>query len=59
LVQIILGLREFYIVQIKGQVLFKLKIIAKMGWSHLKIFSKEPQSQKSSYLHESKLSVIM
>jgi hypothetical protein len=28
---------EFQIIQIKGQVLFKREIIAKMGWGYLKI----------------------
>jgi hypothetical protein len=34
----VLGGREFLIVQIKGQVLFKGEIITKMGCGHLKIF---------------------
>jgi hypothetical protein len=41
LVQIILRYREFKIIQIKGQVLFKGEIITKIqkiGWCHLKIF---------------------
>jgi hypothetical protein len=43
MVQIILGRREFDFVQVKGQVLFKGEIIKKnikMGWGHLKIFSR-------------------
>jgi hypothetical protein len=50
LVQIILRLREFKIVQIKGHVLFKGEIIkknAKMGWGHLKIlFSRTTEPEE-------------
>jgi hypothetical protein len=48
LIQIILAYKEIKFVQIKGQVHFKGEIIAKIGCGHLKRFSQEPQSQKSS-----------
>jgi hypothetical protein len=50
LVQIILGLKELDFVQIKGQVLFKGKIITKMQ-KYMGSFKK--LSQKSFDLHES------
>jgi hypothetical protein len=46
LVQIILGYRESKIVHIKGQVLFKGEIIAKMGWGHLEIFLRTTKPEK-------------
>jgi hypothetical protein len=48
---------KFKIFQIKGQVLFKGEINAKMGWSHLKIFLRttEPEELKFTW----KLSDIM
>jgi hypothetical protein len=32
-------------IQIKGQVLFKGEIITKMGWGHLKIFSRTTEPE--------------
>jgi hypothetical protein len=40
---------EFYIIQIKGQILFKggnSHKSAKMGWGHLKIFSKTTEPER-------------
>jgi hypothetical protein len=52
LVQIILGSWKFYIVQIKGQVLFKRGDNyknAKMGWGHLKISSRTTEPEELTF----------
>jgi hypothetical protein len=40
---------EILINQIKGQVLFKGKINAKLGWVHLKIFSRTTQPEELKF----------